>query len=143
SDPMLSQEDIVLLLTVGMTRAELDRSTSSLGESVGLEALSSLTGADKAVKNVVPITDEFRFGSWYSSVSGQIEPTVTLGKRLTDNVRASVTTGITENREVQSNLEWKLSDKLSVDGTYDNLNDISSSALGNIGADLRWHIDFE
>ncbi|HVY45766.1 MAG TPA: translocation/assembly module TamB domain-containing protein [Minicystis sp.] len=143
SDPTLSQEDIVLLLSVGMTRAELDRSASALGESVGLEALSSLTGADKAVKTAVPVIDEFRFGSWYSSVSGQIEPTVTLGKRLTDNVRATVTTGITENREVQSNIEWKLNRRMSIEGTYDNLNQVSSSSIGNIGADLRWHIDFE
>jgi translocation and assembly module TamB len=126
-----------------MTRAELDRSASALGESVGLEALSTLTGADKAVKTVVPVIDEFRFGSWYSSVSGQIEPTVTLGKRLTPDVRATVTTGVAENNEVQSNIEWKLNRRMSVEATYDNLNEVSSSSIGNIGADLRWHIDFE
>ena len=81
----------------GGHRAPLDRrddarrarrgAASALGESVGLEALSSLTGADKAVKKVVPVIDEFRFGSGYSSLAGQIEPTVTLGKRITENVR--------------------------------------------------------
>src|SRR5207237_6059799 len=83
SDPGLSQEDIVLLLTVGMTRAEIDRgAASSLGETVGLEALSALTGADKAVKTIVPLIDEFRFGTGYSSKTGRTEPTVTLGKRI-------------------------------------------------------------
>src|SRR5207244_657933 len=68
SDPALSKEDIILLLTLGMTRAELDRgAASALGESVGLEALSSLTGADRAVKKIVPLIDEFRFGTGYSS----------------------------------------------------------------------------
>jgi translocation and assembly module TamB len=30
-----------------------------------------------------------------------------------------------------------------VQGTYDNINDVSSSALGNLGADLRWRLEIE
>jgi translocation and assembly module TamB len=30
-----------------------------------------------------------------------------------------------------------------VHGSYDNANDISSSALGNVGAGLRWRLEFE
>jgi translocation and assembly module TamB len=144
SDPPLSQEDIVLLLTLGMTRAEIDRGlASTLGETVGLEALSTLTGADKAVKKMVPIIDEFRFGSGYSSRTGRTEPTVTVGKRITDSVRANVTTGLNENREVRSSLEWRLNQRMSVQGSYDNANDASSSSVGNLGADLRWRLEFE
>jgi translocation and assembly module TamB len=145
SDPPLRQEDIVLLLTIGMTRAELDRgeAVSSVGETVGLEALSALTGADKAVQKIVPLIDEFRFGTGYSSKTGRTEPTVTVGKRITDNVRASVTTGLSENREVRSNVEWRLTRKMSVQGSYDNVNDVSSSAVGNVGADFRLRLDFE
>ncbi|MBK9265763.1 MAG: translocation/assembly module TamB domain-containing protein [Polyangiaceae bacterium] len=144
SEPSLSQEDIVLLLTLGLTRAEMDRGlASSLGESVGLEALAAITGADKAVKTIVPIIDEFRFGTSYSSRTGRTEPTVTLGKRITDEVRATVTTGITENREVRSSIEWRLGRRMILQGAYDNTNDVSSSPLGNLGADLRWRIEFE
>lgn len=144
SDPPLGQEDIVLLLTIGMTRAEIDRGlATSLGETVGLEALSALTGADTAVKTIVPIIDEFRFGTGYSSRTGRTEPTVTVGKRITDGVRASVTTGLTENREVRSSIEWRLGRRMSVQGSYDNANDASSSLLGNIGVDLRWRLEFE
>ncbi len=144
SDPSLSQEDIVLLLTMGLTRAEMDRGLASqIGETVGLEALAALTGADKAVKTIVPIIDEFRFGTAYSSRTGRTEPTVTLGKRITDEVRATVTTGITENREVRSSIEWRLGRRMILQGAYDNTNDVSSSPLGNLGADLRWRIEFE
>jgi translocation and assembly module TamB len=144
SDPPLGQEDIVLLLTIGLTRAEMDRGlASSLGETVGLEALAALTGADKAVKTIVPIIDEFRFGTAYSSRTGRTEPTVTLGKRITDDVRATVTTGITENREIRSSIEWKLGRRMILQGAYDNANDVSSSSLGNLGADLRWRLEFE
>jgi translocation and assembly module TamB len=141
SDPPLSQDDIVLLLTVGMTRAELDRSLlSSIGETVGLEALGALTGADKAVKSVVPI-DYFHFGSGYSSRTGKTEPNVTVGKRITDDVRASVTTTLTE-RDVGANVEWRLRKGLSLQANYDNTNDIGS-IIGNLGADLRWRLEFE
>lgn len=142
SDPPMDQEDIVLLLTVGMTRAEMDRAlATSLGETVGLEALSALTGADKAVKSVVPIIDYFHFGSSYSSRTGRTEPNVTVGKRLNDDLRASVTTTLTE-REVAATVEWRLKKGVSIQASYDNTNDIGT-IIGNLGADLRWRLEFE
>ena len=33
--------------------------------------------------------------------------------------------------------------RVSVEGSYDNVNDISSSSLGNLGADIRWRLEFE
>ena len=144
SEPALAQDDIFLLITVGLTRAELDQAKSaSVGESVALEALGTLSGADRAVTKAVPVIDEFRFGSAYSSRTGRTEPTVTVGKRLTERVRANVTTGLAESREVRSNVEWRLSPRVSVEGSYDNVNDISSSSFGNLGADIRWRLEFE
>ncbi|MEO8904926.1 MAG: translocation/assembly module TamB domain-containing protein [Polyangiaceae bacterium] len=144
SDPALAQDDIFLLLTVGLTRAELDQAQSaSVGEAVALEALGSLSGADRAVTDAVPLIDEFRFGSAYSSRTGRTEPTVTIGKRLSQRIRANVTSGVADSREVRSNVEWQLSPRVSVEGSYDNVNDISSSSLGNLGADVRWRLEFE
>jgi len=144
SDPPLSQEDIVLLLAIGMTRAEIDRgAASTLGETVGLNALSALTGADKAVKTIVPVIDGFSFGTGYSSKTAQTQPNVTVGKRITDSVHASVTTGVGDDAEVRSNIEWRLNRNLSVQGSYDNLNDVSSSPVGNVGVDFRWRLEFE
>lgn len=144
SDPALAQDDIFLLITIGLTRAELDQAQSaSVGESVALEALGTLSGADKAVTDAVPIIDELRFGSAYSSRTGRTEPTITIGKRLADRIRANVTSGVAESREIRSNVEWQLSPRVSVEGSYDNVNDISSSSLGNLGADVRWRMEFE
>lgn len=144
SSPELSQDDIFLLLTLGLTRAELDQAQSArLGESVALEALGTLSGADEAVTSAIPVIDEFHFGSAYSSRTGQTEPTVTIGKRLSERIRALVTSGLTDSGEVRSNLEWRLNKRVSVEGSYDNVNDISSSSLGNLGADVRWRLEFE
>lgn len=143
SDPALSQDDIFLLLTIGVTRAELDQAQSaSVGSSMALEALGTLSGADRAVTETIPLIDDFRFGSAYSARTGRTEPTVTIGKRLADRIRASVTSGLAESREVRSNIEWRLNPKLSVEANYDNVNDISMSQLGNLGADVRWRIEF-
>jgi translocation and assembly module TamB len=144
SDPPLGQDDIVLLLQLGMTRAELDRGlASSLAQSVSLEALSALTGFDQALRKTVPLIDDFRLGTQYSSRTGRPEPTVSVGKRITENLRATVTTGLSDNRELRSNVEWKLKRGVILQGSYDNVNDLSSSAIGNLGADLRWRIEFE
>lgn len=144
SEPSLSQEDIVLLLAVGMTRAELDQlQASNIGASIALNYLGAASGAATAVKRALPVVDDFRFGSAYSTVTGKTEPQLTIGKRIASNVRASVTAGLSEDREVRSNIEWRLNDRLSVQGSYDNINDVSSSALGNIGVDLRWRLEFE
>jgi translocation and assembly module TamB len=144
SQPELSQDDIFLLLTLGLTRTELDQAQSArVGESVALEALGTLSGADEAVTSAIPVIDEFHFGSAYSSRTGQTEPTVTIGKRLSERIRALVTSGLTDSREVRSNLEWQLNRKVSVEGSYDNVNDVSSSSLGNLGADIRWRLEFE
>ena len=144
SDPALAQDDIFLLITIGLTRAELDQAQSaSVGEAVALEALGTLTGADRAVTDAVPIIDELRFGSAYSSRTGRTEPTVTIGKRLAERIRANVTSGVAESREIRSNVEWQLSPRVSIEGSYDNVNDISSSSLGNLGADVRWRMEFE
>lgn len=144
SEPALSQDDIFLLLTLGLTRAELDRAQSATaGGSVALEALGTLTGADEAVTETIPVIDEFKLGSAYSSRTGRTEPTVTIGKRLAQRIRAYVTSGLSESREVRSNLQWRLSPKVSVEGSYDNVNDISTSSLGNLGADVRFRLEFQ
>jgi translocation and assembly module TamB len=110
---------------------------------VGLEALSALTGADKAVKTIVPLIDEFRFGTGYSPRTGRTQPMVTVGKRITESVRATVTTGVTENRDVKSTVEWRLNRGVSIQGSYDNSSDTFGLPIGNLGADLRWRLEFE
>ncbi len=143
SDPALAQDDIFLLLTVGLTRTELDQmQNSGVGSSVALEALGSLSGAESAVTNVVPI-DEFRFGSSYSSRTGRTEPTVTIGKRLSRRIRASVTTSLSDSSEVRSNVEYRATKSLSVEGSFDNVGNVASATGGNLGADVRWRIEFE
>jgi translocation and assembly module TamB len=144
SDPALSREDIFFLLTIGLTRAEVDQvRAGSVYASAAFEAIGTVSGADRAVKQAIPVIDDFRFGSAYSPRTGRTEPQVTLGRRLTDNVRANVSTGLTEDRQLRSNVEWRLSRPLSVQTSYDNISTVSSGSVGNFGLDFRWRIEFD
>ena len=144
SDPPLSQDDIFLLLTIGLTRSEVDQAQgSSIGASLAFEAVGTATGADRAVKTVVPVIDDFRFGSAYSTKTFRSEPQVTVGKAITKNIRASVTAGLAEDEELRSDIEFRLSRQYSVIASYDNINDVSSASIGNVGADFRWRLEFE
>lgn len=144
SDPALSREDIFFLLTIGLTRAEVDQvRAGSVYASAAFEAIGTVSGADRAVKTALPVIDDFRFGSAYSPRSGRTEPQVTLGRRLTDDVRANVSTGLTEDRQLRSNVEWRLSRPLSVQTSYDNISTVSSGSIGNFGLDFRWRVEFD
>jgi translocation and assembly module TamB len=143
SDPDLSQEDIVLLLTVGMTRAEAQQlQAGTLGQTAALEALATVTGVDREVRNALPVIDDFRFSSAYSLRTGRTEPTVSVGKRISDRIRLSATTSLGESRDFNAAVEWRLDDHTSVQGGYDNLTNTQSS-IGNVGVDLRWRLEFE
>jgi len=144
SEPALSREDIFFLLTIGLTRAEVDQvRAGSVYASAAFEAIGTVSGADRAVKQAIPVIDDFRFGSAYSPRTGRTEPQVTLGRRLTDNVRANVSTGLTEDRQLRSNVEWRLSRPLSVQTSYDNISTVSSGSVGNFGLDFRWRLEFD
>jgi translocation and assembly module TamB len=143
AEPELSEEDILLLMLVGLTRDELadqEANYGQIGGQAALEALAAVTGVDREVRRVVPI-DDIRLGSSYSSQTGRNEPTLSIGKRLGRNVRISATTGLGEDRDVSASVEWRLNRNVSVEGGYDN--DDQQSNLGNVGVDLRFRLEFE
>ena len=142
SDPPLAQDDIVLLLTMGITRTELDQLRS--GAAIGaLGALGTLAGADRAVRDTIRVLDDFRLGAGYSPRAARTVPQVTIGKRLGKSVRATVTTGISESSDVRSSVEWAFGSTTSAQVSYDNYMNAASSSAGNVGLDLRWHLEFE
>lgn len=144
SDPDLPQEDILLLLAVGLTRSELETLRGGdLTSTLALEALASVTGIDREVRRALPVIDDFRLSSAYSVRSGRTEPQVSIGKRIADRVRLSATTGLSESREFRAVLEAQLDDTTSIQAGYDNYNLTSASSFGNVGIDLRWRLEFQ
>ena len=57
---------------------------------------------------------------------------------------ANVTTTVSDDRELYANIRWRLGQNFSILGSYDNVNnDVTSSAVGNLGVDLRWRVEFK
>ncbi|HJK90499.1 MAG TPA: translocation/assembly module TamB domain-containing protein, partial [Polyangiaceae bacterium LLY-WYZ-15_(1-7)] len=144
SQPALSQEDLMLLLTVGMTSAEAQQLQAGELGGTALEALSAISGVNEEVTNAVRVIDEFAITTRYSPQTGRPEPMVTIGKRITDRVRMSASTGMTgEERTFQTGVEWQVGDQTSIQMLYDNINRESSSSFGNVGVDFHWRLEFE
>jgi translocation and assembly module TamB len=145
SDPDLPQEDVLMLLALGMTRGELGQlQGSDLGSTAALEALSALTGVDREVRRVVPLIDDFRVTTAYSVRTGRTEPRISVGKRSADRVRISASTGIGTGttRDVRAALEVELTEETGIQCSYDNFGS-SSTSFGNAGCDLRWRLDLQ
>ncbi|MBX3186069.1 MAG: translocation/assembly module TamB domain-containing protein [Labilithrix sp.] len=144
SDPALSREDIFFLLTIGLTRAEVDQVRSgSVWESAAFEAIGTVSGVDRAVKQAIPVIDDFRPGTAYSPRTGRVEPNITVGRRLGENLRARLTSGLAEDPQLRSTIEWRLGRAFSVEPSYDRINTVSSSNVGNFGVDFRWRLEFD
>jgi translocation and assembly module TamB len=144
SDPALAREDIALLLTVGFTRAEAERlGPTTLAAGPALEALASVTGVDREVKKALPVIDDFAVTSAYSARSNRTEPQVVVGKRLSERVRATATTGFSADSNFKTGVQWRLNNQTSVEAGYDNVQTTTASQFGNVGVDLRWRLEFD
>lgn len=144
SEPALAQEDIALLLTVGLTRAEAERlGAGDLTGGAALEALATVTGVDREVKRALPVIDDFNVTSAYSASSNRTEPQIVVGKRLGDKVRATATTGLSTDSTFKTGVEWRFDDQTSIEAAYDNVQTTTSSQFGNVGVDLRWRLEFD
>jgi translocation and assembly module TamB len=144
SDPALSEDDIALLLTVGMTHSELSQvEAGQLTSTAALEALATVTGVEGEVQKAVPEIDEIQIASAYSEHSNRTEPQVFVGKRIAERVRLSAATGIGESRDFKTGVELEVSDQTSVEAIYNNQNANSASRLGDVGVDLKWRLEFD
>jgi translocation and assembly module TamB len=144
SDPYLSQDDIALLLAVGMTHTELAQlQTSTLTSTAAFEALATVTGVEREVKRALPAVDEVHIASDYSLRSQRTEPQLHLGKRIAENVRLSATTGLSQSRDFSTGVEYQISDQTSVGALYNNRTSTSASQLGDVGVDLKWRLEFD
>lgn len=144
SDPYLSEEDIALLLAIGMTNAELNQLQAGglTGESA-LNALATVSGVDEQVRRAIPAIDDFRVSNGYSARSFRNVPQLHVGKRIAEGVRLSATTALADSRDLSTSVQWQLSEEASVEASYNNQNASGVSQIGDVGADLRWRLEFE
>lgn len=137
SDPTLSQADVFNLATFGKTSAQLQREGSGVSAADAL-ALVPTGEIEKRVGALVGF-DRFEVEAVQSRNTGAIEPRVTIGKDLTDSLRALVWTsfGVEARRAVQ--LEYRVSRRISLLGAWES--DTRSEA-GVFGGDVKFRYEF-
>ncbi|HHH26939.1 MAG TPA: hypothetical protein ENK57_01120, partial [Polyangiaceae bacterium] len=145
SEPELSQDDVVTLLAIGMTRAELNQlqdGGGGVGTSLAMDALTRVTGVDRELRRTIGI-DEFGVTNGYSPRTGRSEPRLSVGTRIAERVRLSATTGIGETREFRGAVDLTIDENNRVGVSYDNYNYDGTSSFGNLGVDWVYHLEFE
>ncbi len=145
SEPELAQEDVVTLLAIGMTQAELNQlqdGGGGVGTSLAMDAITRVTGVDRELRRTIGI-DEFGVTNGYSPRTGRSEPRLSVGTRIAERVRLSATTGIGEAREFRGAVELTIDEHNRVGISYDNYNYDGTSSFGNLGADWVYHLEFE
>ncbi len=145
SDPALSREDIFFLLTIGLTRAEVDQvRAGSVYASAAFEAIGTVSGADRAVKTGDPGDRRLPLRQRYSPRTGRTEPQVTLGRRL-DRQRPRERIDRPRPRIASSarTSSGASAGRSASQTSYDNISTVSSGSVGNFGLDFRWRIEFD
>ncbi len=141
AEPSLSLEDIVLLLFFRLTRAEMERVGGvNAAQAVGIEVLSRGLGLDRVIQSALPFVDEFRPGSTYNFRSGVIEPSLSLGGRVTDWLRWGGMTTFSAQPLVHGTLDFSLGRALGLQIFLNNATNQPSTQLPNAGVDVRWRI---
>ena len=147
STPMLSQQDIITLLSLGYTSRDATVG-SNLGVAAGTaaaQALFAVSGLEQQLRRFAPQTGVFqdfnvRLTSAYSKTSLTVEPrwefeTKALEGKLRVRYQAPLSN---QSRGQKAQVEYRLGDRASVQAQWDNDNtDVSG---GDLGADfkLRW-----
>jgi len=136
SDPPLSENELLTLLTAGRVKGEGKGFESGMAAS---EAAAILTGGVEDVfterlRSIVGV-ERFEINPQTTS-TGALSPRVTIGKRLL-NGRLSIdyTTSIGTTEEGIIKVKYRIGRKVSIIGTRDE--------LGGIGVDLNYRFEFE
>ncbi|MFL5262340.1 MAG: translocation/assembly module TamB domain-containing protein [Anaeromyxobacteraceae bacterium] len=147
SQPALSQEDIVTLLSLGFTQRDAAAAGGVTGAATAAaaQALFSASGLDDQVKRFVPrgkLLRDFsvRITTAYSEAAGQVEPRAELeSKVLDDRLRLRYQAPLAGARGQRAQAEVRLGNRTSIQYQWDN-DTPEVAAGGDHGVDLklRW-----
>jgi autotransporter translocation and assembly factor TamB len=136
-DPSLSQNDILSLATFGKTTAQLQREGGGVS-AADVFALLPTQGIQQQLGKLVGV-EVFEVEAVQAQNTGSIEPRLTIGKDLTDRLRAllSSTFGVDARRIVS--LEYRLTRRISLLGSWEGQ---TQSQAGAFGGDIKFRYEF-
>ncbi|HEU5360416.1 MAG TPA: translocation/assembly module TamB domain-containing protein [Candidatus Deferrimicrobiaceae bacterium] len=136
SDPPLSKNDIVSLLTLGVTTeslAEGGGGAVSAAEAAAI-ALGPYKGrVEEGISNVIGL-DKFAIEPAYSSTNKSTEPRFIVGKTFGERFSVSVTTNVGSTTESSALAEFKILENVYLQGNWESA---TTTRGGDLGADVR------
>jgi hypothetical protein len=161
SQPPLSQNDIVTLLTLGNTVSAYqsisgaNREAYTRDEMVGL--IFNQSSVNKGLKEKLGVNLKVDQSANYAPVSvfrsqsgsdatSTISPKVTIQKQITKKLSASAgtTVGVGDNRQQDFKVEYDFDSKWSVMGIFeDQRGTLPQNTRTSVGADLKYKIKFK
>lgn len=147
SQPSLSEEDVLKLLTIGVTSQDSVSNASTAGTAGYLgDVLWNISGLHDQVRRFIPRNDlikdfSFNLGSAFIEATGQVEPVAQIESRvLTDRLRLRAQVPLSEATGKRAQAEYQLNEHLSVQGEWNN--DYADYNIGDFGLDLRARWEF-
>ncbi len=147
SQPALSEDDIIKLLTFGVTSRDTASNIGTAGEAGFLgDVLWNISGLKSEVKKIIPRNPllsnvSVNIGSSFLESVGQVEPVVQIESRvLTDSLHVRGQVPLSEYAGKRAEAEYQLTDHLSLQGDWNN--DYSDYNVGDFGLDLRMRWEF-
>jgi len=138
-DPSLSQNDILSLAALGRTTRDTSRdSRVSVGDVLSLLPSDYTGDVSQGIRTLFRV-DRFEVDPAYVRNTGTIQPRITLGKDITDRIRALASSTFGADAHNTMQLEYRITSRISLLGTWESASQSQSSALGG---DIRFRYEF-
>ena len=135
SEPPLSKNDIVSLLSFGVTTQALAGSEGTLGAAAASSiVLGPYKGKVEEGLRGTGILDKFSIESSYSTSTKSFEPKLVVGKSIGDRLSVTVSTSVGTTSESSATAEFKLLENVYLQGAWESA---TTTQQGDLGADVK------
>ncbi|MDD5761603.1 MAG: translocation/assembly module TamB domain-containing protein [bacterium] len=136
SDPPLGKNDIVALLSLGVTTQALAGQEGAVGSAAAASiALGPYKGGvEESIRGVVGL-DRFAIEPVFSSTTKTFEPRFIVGKSFGDRASVSMATSVGASAESTATAEYKLRENIFLQGSWQSA---TTTQEGDLGADLKF-----
>jgi hypothetical protein len=136
SDPPLGKNDIVALLSLGVTTPGLAGQEGAVGSAAAASiALGPYKGGvEERIRGVVGL-DRFAIEPGFSSTTKTFEPKFIVGKSFGDRASVSMATSVGTSADSTAIAEFKLRENIFLQGSWQGA---TTTQEGDLGADLKF-----
>jgi autotransporter translocation and assembly factor TamB len=136
SDPPLGKNDIVALLSLGVTTQALAGQEGTVGSAAAASlALGPYKGGiEEGIRGAVGL-DRFAVEPGFSATTKTIEPRFIVGKSFGDRATVAVSTSVGTTAESSATAEYKLRENIYLQGAWESA---TVTREGDLGADLKF-----